>query len=356
MLTDEFLDRYRKGQKSFTNDIVVGGISLSGHTFTGLRLIQMQFSGVDLTDAVLDEVVCERVNFGSSSLMGASLQRAKLSEMVWQDHRLDRANLTDADLSHAQLQFCSFRDAVLVRTDCSSANLRGTQLQGADLREARLVRAVLEEVRTDERTQWPDDVAFLQGVQLSPRMTVAKLTGRKAAHRRTSHGVPAILVPIPGSKAVAIEKVQQAILHEWHTREEQPAFRRELLRWYQGRCAISGVEIVDGLDAAHIIPYKVASGQEKGAWTNGLPLRADLHRLFDLGRLWIDPETYLISLDENLQHSPSYQQYHHSRLLLPIWPESAREEEARLQKNLRWRQQHYRECLAGVLMQMIGEE
>ena len=274
MLTDEFLHRYRQGQRSFTNDLVMGGISLSGQTLTGLRLIQIQFSGVDLTDAILDESVCQRVRFESSLLMGVSLQRAKLSEMVWQDRSLDRANLTDADLSHAQLQGCSFRDAVLFRTNCSSANLRGAALQGADLRGALFVRAILEEVQTNERTQWPDDAAF-RGAQLSSGMTVVKLTCRNATHGVAKPSVPAILIPIPESRAVSIEKIQQAILQDWQTRAEQPAFRREILRRYRGRCAISGSEIVDGLDAAHIIPYKVASQVEKGAWTNGLPLRAD---------------------------------------------------------------------------------
>jgi hypothetical protein len=71
-------------------------------------------------------------------------------------------------------------------------------------------------------------------------------------------------------------------------RQGQGDFRRALLHAYGGRCTISGCSIEAVLEAAHIIPYR---GPETNHVQNGLLLRADLHTLFDLDLLWIDPDT-----------------------------------------------------------------
>ncbi|HEY3155369.1 MAG TPA: HNH endonuclease [Candidatus Eisenbacteria bacterium] len=69
-------------------------------------------------------------------------------------------------------------------------------------------------------------------------------------------------------------------------RQGQQGFRRALLLAYQGRCAITGCDGVQALEAAHIVPYR---GLVTNHPTNGLLLRADIHNLFDLGLLAIDP-------------------------------------------------------------------
>lgn len=68
-------------------------------------------------------------------------------------------------------------------------------------------------------------------------------------------------------------------------RRGQREFRDALLRAYGCRCAISGCDVLDVLEAAHIVPYL---GDHTQRPDNGLLLRSDLHTLFDLGRLWID--------------------------------------------------------------------
>jgi len=62
-------------------------------------------------------------------------------------------------------------------------------------------------------------------------------------------------------------------------RRGQPAFRKKLLKAYGGRCAVSGCDCPEALEAAHIRPYL---GEETDHITNGLLLRSDLHVLFDL--------------------------------------------------------------------------
>ncbi|CAD5937613.1 GUN4 domain-containing protein [Planktothrix agardhii] len=69
-------------------------------------------------------------------------------------------------------------------------------------------------------------------------------------------------------------------------RRGQPKFRQELLEAYNYRCAITGCNAEEALEAAHIIPY---CETEDNAIYNGLLLRADIHTLFDLNLIAIAP-------------------------------------------------------------------
>jgi putative restriction endonuclease len=60
----------------------------------------------------------------------------------------------------------------------------------------------------------------------------------------------------------------------------QGAFRLAVTDGYNRRCAVSGEKTLPILDAAHIRSY--AEGGEHSV-DNGLLLRTDIHRLFDLG-------------------------------------------------------------------------
>jgi predicted restriction endonuclease len=64
-----------------------------------------------------------------------------------------------------------------------------------------------------------------------------------------------------------------------------------------GYC-VSGCRIVDLLEAAHISPYR---GEGDNHPENGLLLRTDLHTLFDLDLLGIDPTMLTIHLHSALR-------------------------------------------------------
>jgi hypothetical protein len=83
-------------------------------------------------------------------------------------------------------------------------------------------------------------------------------------------------------------------------REGQMQFRRGLLDEYAGACAISGCNVEALLEAAHIIPYL---GPHTNDVSNGLLLRADLHKLFDLHMFRIDPQTHTVHLCDELKIS-----------------------------------------------------
>jgi hypothetical protein len=92
-------------------------------------------------------------------------------------------------------------------------------------------------------------------------------------------------------------------------RQGQPAFRRELLRAYSHRCAVTGSTTVEVLEAAHIAPFR---GQHTNRVDNGLLLRSDVHTLFDLQRLTVLP-TLVVSVHPELR-SGGYGQFHGERL------------------------------------------
>lgn len=81
------------------------------------------------------------------------------------------------------------------------------------------------------------------------------------------------------------------VLREVVQRRGQAKFRNALIAAYAGRCAITGCPVTPLLEAAHITPYL---GPDTNSITNGLLLRADIHTLWDLGLLGVDPETYMV--------------------------------------------------------------
>src|SRR5439155_9699074 len=66
----------------------------------------------------------------------------------------------------------------------------------------------------------------------------------------------------------------------------QGSFRLLVTDAYRYRCAMTSERTLPVLEAAHIRPY--AEGGEH-VLSNGLLLRSDLHTLFDLGYVTVDP-------------------------------------------------------------------
>lgn len=78
---------------------------------------------------------------------------------------------------------------------------------------------------------------------------------------------------------------QRQTAERW-ARPGQAKFRVELLELYQSQCAVTGCAALDAIDAAHIVGVD-GGGSDKAS--NGIILRADLHRLFDSHLMAIDP-------------------------------------------------------------------
>ncbi|MET7663908.1 HNH endonuclease signature motif containing protein [Streptomyces sp. NPDC005463] len=102
------------------------------------------------------------------------------------------------------------------------------------------------------------------------------------------------------------------------TRVGQDAFRSQLLQEQGERCAISGPAPADVLEAAHLYSY-AESGEHHDF--GGFLLRRDLHRLFDRGRITVDPETGLLDVDASLMPYQLYWELHGQPLALALRPE-----------------------------------
>ncbi len=111
----------------------------------------------------------------------------------------------------------------------------------------------------------------------------------------------------------AIDADEERRLASIKDRRGQTAFRKALLEAYGERCAISGCSTVEVLEAAHIYPYR---GDDTQAVTNGILLRSDLHTLFDLGLLNVEPADYRVVMDATLKGG-EYGQFDGQRLDLP---------------------------------------
>ena len=113
----------------------------------------------------------------------------------------------------------------------------------------------------------------------------------------------------PESLTDARERTNRAIVQ----RQGQSKFRSELLKAYGGQCAITDCDAEAALEAAHIFPYL---GTDTNHVTNGLLLRADIHTLFDLHLISIDPDTNKIVISSSLLNT-SYKELNGKLLKSP---------------------------------------
>jgi putative restriction endonuclease len=94
----------------------------------------------------------------------------------------------------------------------------------------------------------------------------------------------------------------------------QGAFRVLVTDAYERRCAVTGEKTLPVLEAAHIKPF-AARGPHRVR--NGILLRSDLHKLFDLGYVTVTPELHLevsSRLREEWQNGRVYYAHHGQQL------------------------------------------
>lgn len=94
----------------------------------------------------------------------------------------------------------------------------------------------------------------------------------------------------------------------------QGAFRVLVTDAYQRRCAVTGERTLPVLEAAHIKPYALRGPHRIN---NGILLRSDLHKLFDLGYVTVTPQLQLeVSprLKAEWENGREYYAYHGKEL------------------------------------------
>jgi len=103
------------------------------------------------------------------------------------------------------------------------------------------------------------------------------------------------------------------IIAEIVRRLGQKSFRRKLVSAYGTKCAITQCTTRWVLEAAHIMPYR---GLKTNVVSNGLLLRADVHTLFDLGLISVDPRM-LVTKVSNILGGSEYEELDGRELSLP---------------------------------------
>lgn len=112
------------------------------------------------------------------------------------------------------------------------------------------------------------------------------------------------LIDTPDNEAENAAKRQRRLAEIWE-RPEQAKFRRAVFERYNARCIVTGCGTLISLEAAHILPVSEDGGD--ASW-NGIPLRADIHRLFDAGAIKIKPKKWKVFVGKELREE--YGRYH----------------------------------------------
>lgn len=96
----------------------------------------------------------------------------------------------------------------------------------------------------------------------------------------------------------SVESARRRVLRSVVYRQGSAKFRATLLQIYGGRCAVTGCDVVEVLEAAHVTPYM---GEETNSPQNGILLRADIHTLWDLGLIAIDENSRTLLVSAQLR-------------------------------------------------------
>ena len=98
----------------------------------------------------------------------------------------------------------------------------------------------------------------------------------------------------------------------------QGTFRVMITDAYERRCSVSGERTLPVLEAAHIKPFSLVGEHEI---SNGLLLRSDLHKLFDLGYVTVDPSDRRFNVShrikEDFQNGRDYYALHGREVRTP---------------------------------------
>lgn len=207
----------------------------------------------------------------------------------------DEAELVDR-LARLARHPVGLSDAIgcIAVTDCVFFDPDGWVDVPSSFSPQNLSGAIIDLDRPDGRTLWS---ACLESAaaQASTPVWVPEAADRER------HGRPYLVVPRLG----------------------QGSFRLAVVDAYGGGCAVTGEHTLPAIEAAHIRPYSVGG---EHVVPNGLPLRRDLHRLFDLGYVSARPSgEFLVSprLRAEFANGHTYYALEGQQLRRPDRPEAA---------------------------------
>lgn len=125
----------------------------------------------------------------------------------------------------------------------------------------------------------------------------------------------ALAAAAPEPQVAAVdEELEQRVARftKVQVRTEQSAFREAVFRAFDGKCALSGCDVPEALEAAHRVGRDWRKGHNSA--TDGILLRRDLHALYDAGLLRIDASGFVAVAEGCSGH---YGQLHGIKAALP---------------------------------------
>jgi hypothetical protein len=141
----------------------------------------------------------------------------------------------------------------------------------------------------------------------------------KAEIKKIENGSKSVDICLGGGRKARYTKV----------RVGQHQFRQHLIKKFGKVCAFMGETPVQALEAAHLYSY---SDMEKHLDGGGILLRRDLHRLFDLGLIAVNPDSLMIDLSAEIKKFPQYKRLHGERPSIKL-----------SKKEIKWLELHWNE-------------
>jgi hypothetical protein len=95
---------------------------------------------------------------------------------------------------------------------------------------------------------------------------------------------------------------------EEREKRKDAEFKKRINDRYNNECIISGTDLP--CQVCHIKPFKDCSEREKYDIDNGIILRNDIHTLFDIKEIKINPDTLLVEVSDNIMKNCKRNEYH----------------------------------------------
>ncbi|MCT7961146.1 pentapeptide repeat-containing protein [Laspinema sp. D1] len=333
------------------------------------KLQEANLSRANLTGANLEGANLQGATLEQANLMGANLTRANLNQAS-----LQRANLTDAKLFGSNFEGSNLSDAKLpaienmLGVSFKGANLKGARLPNGDslqqvllpngsLPDHRHPSAIAQtspvETKTNQTKQ--DLLEIANGYSTTSRSSVSggpvggSPEGLPAAATRrsplkspgpefplTPDPLPVLIPPLPPENVKGLHSKDPGIRslleegiplgkHRYlysasiaiSHRRGPGEFRQNLLAAYNGCCAVTGCNAEPVLEAVYL---KSNDRNPSTHPSSGLLLRSDIHTLFDLYLLAIEPESLTVLFSPQLRET-CYAEYHGKLLREATAPE-----------------------------------
>jgi len=158
--------------------------------------------------------------------------------------------------------------------------------------------------------------SIVQGKTYDTDQAIGRELWTKVQDRLNSINQRELLEQLRGASLGADEVARYGSEFLTRARLGQGTFRVLVTEAYGRRCAVTGERTLPALEAAHIKPF---SKSGPNLTPNGLLLRSDLHKLFDLGYMSVTPELHVEvsrKIKEEYENGRDYYAFHGRKLVI----------------------------------------